>query len=93
MNLEIIANVIFAIVIIRWVELGVEKAVDYYYGKKRKKAFDNLLVKLQEEFNNDFDCDDDCDVCNPEPVKPKKVVKKAAPKKKTVKKAVAKKRK
>ena len=72
-------------------------------SKKRKKKLNELLAAFDVPSSVssgaiDYDCDDDCDICNDEPAvtikrTTKKPVKKAVAKKKTVKKAVAKKRK
>lgn len=95
MNLETFSTVLLAIAYVRLLDLGVDKALNLYKYKKRKKQIDVWIKEMEIK----DDCGDDCEICNDtcydEPVK--KPVKRAATKtkvvRKPVKKAVAKKRK
>lgn len=97
MNYEIVWSILFALIVWRALENVIDYAVAYVNERKRSKAFDKLLVQLDEALPfkpGDFgmgDCgDDDCDLCYDKPVAKKKTVKRAATKTKAVRKPVKK---
>lgn len=91
---DIFIGALLALSVYELIHLAAKEAVLYVRRKKSKKRWDAMWAKLETIGldNNDFDCDDDCEICNDEcydePVKP--VKKKAVAKKKTVKKAAPK---
>lgn len=62
MNLNLIANVMFAIAVVRVIELVTEEVTSRYQAKKRKERFTAELEKLKNQLLSSFDDDDDeCD--------------------------------
>ena len=61
MDLNLIANVMFAIAVVRVIELVTEDIVSKYQAKKRKERFTAELNKLKEQLLSNLDDDDECD--------------------------------
>lgn len=104
MSYEIVSSVVFALILFRIIEDG----IDYVAGRIAKYQSDRRFKKLMERLEGafpreesrfiDIGCDDkDCDICYDEPVAKKPVKRKpvkAQPiRRRPVKKAVAKKKK
>lgn len=60
MNVNLIANVMFAIAVVRVIELVTEDIVSKYQSKKRKERFTAELEKLKNQLLADLE-DDECD--------------------------------
>lgn len=103
MNYEIVWSIVFALILFRLVEDGIEYVAEKLLQRQRDKKFKKLLASLEETFQprlTDYDdktCGDpDCDLCFDDegtisiPVVKKKTVKRAATKTKTVRRPVKK---
>jgi len=109
MNYEIVWSIVFALILFRIVEDGIDHVVEIILKRKRNKDFKKLVGRIENirqedkpSFTLDIGCnDEDCDICGDDegtiaPAR-RKPVKRAATKTKAVrrpvKKTVAKKRK
>jgi hypothetical protein len=105
MSYEIVSSVVFALILFRLIEDGVEYVAEKLLQRKRDKEFKDLMAKLEANFSSgrltnydDKTCGDEyCDICNDDegtisiPVVKRKPAK-AQPVRRPVKKAVAKKK-
>jgi len=104
MSYEIVSSVVFALILFRLIEDGIDYAVQRLLKHKRDKEFKDLMTKLEANFSSgrltnydDKTCGDEyCDICNDDedtytiPVVKKKPVKRAATKTKAVRRPVKK---
>jgi hypothetical protein len=103
MSYEIVSSVVFALILFRLIEDGVEYVADKLLKRKRDKDFKKLLANLEDSlpFSKPFtplaNCIvEDCDICGDDegtisiPVIEKKPVKRAATKTKAVRRPVKK---
>jgi hypothetical protein len=103
MSYEIVSSIVFALILFRLIEDGIEYVAEKLIDRKRKKKFNELMTRLESALPSslsDYDdktCGDpECDICGDDegtitiPVVKKKTVKRAATKTKTVRRPVKK---